>query len=124
MNSRRETVPAPRTGGRESTIAEVRPHPPQAIVGVAQTRRNKSRCRNRAATLEQLREVIERRVDRACTRCAMGLAASGEHQDLKLDALCIGISAGPGYLPTQESTNASKRVDAAVVLHKWCIVHI
>src|SRR6218665_2414921 len=26
MNSRRETVPASRTSGRESTIAEVRPH--------------------------------------------------------------------------------------------------
>src|SRR6218665_1856942 len=39
----------------------------QVIVDVAQTRRNESQCSNRAAILEQLREVIERRVDRACT---------------------------------------------------------
>src|SRR6218665_1381551 len=37
----------------------------QVIVDVAQTRRNESRCSNRAGTLDQLREVIERRVDRA-----------------------------------------------------------
>src|SRR6218665_2697900 len=39
----------------------------QVIVDVAQTRRNESRCSNRAGTLEQLREVIGRRVDRACS---------------------------------------------------------
>ena len=49
------------------------------IVAVTRTRRNESRCSNRAGTLEQLREVIERRVGRACTRCGMGLAAGGEH---------------------------------------------
>src|SRR6218665_2980712 len=51
----------------------------QVIVDVAQTQRNESQCSNRAGTLEQLGEVIERRVDRVCTQCGMGLAASGEH---------------------------------------------
>ena len=89
-NNRRETVPAPRTGDRENTITKVRPHPPhapgdrssQVVVAVARTRRNESQCSNRTGrpTLEQLREVIEKRVDRACTRCGMKLAASGEHR--------------------------------------------
>src|SRR6218665_710307 len=35
------------------------------IVAVIRTRRNESRCSNRAGTLEQLREVKERRVGRA-----------------------------------------------------------
>src|SRR6218665_3188543 len=52
----------------------------QVIIDVAQTRRNESQCSNRAGTLEQLHEVIERRVDRDCTRCGMGLAASEEHR--------------------------------------------
>src|SRR6218665_1964950 len=43
------------------------------IVVVIRTRRNESRCSNRAGTLGQLREVKERRVGRACTRCGMGL---------------------------------------------------
>ena len=51
----------------------------QMIVALARIRRNKTQCSNRAGTLEQLREAIEKRVDRACTRCGMGLAASGEH---------------------------------------------
>src|SRR6218665_3962611 len=46
----------------------------QVSVDVAQTRRNESQCSNRAGTLEQLREVIERRVDRACTNCLMAWA--------------------------------------------------
>jgi len=49
------------------------------IVAVIRTRRNESRRSNRAGTLEQLHEVKERRVGRACTRCGVGLAASGEH---------------------------------------------
>src|SRR6218665_1143488 len=36
----------------------------QVIVDVAQTRRNESQCSNCAGTLEQLREVIERRSSR------------------------------------------------------------
>jgi len=36
-------------------------------------------CSNRANTLEQLHAVIESRVNRACTRYGMGLAARGEH---------------------------------------------
>src|SRR6218665_2298796 len=52
----------------------------QVIVDVVQKRRNEPRCSYRAGTLEQLREVIGRRVDRACTRCGMGLAASEEHR--------------------------------------------
>ena len=34
MNSRRETVPASRTSGRESTIVEVRRHPPHPEIGL------------------------------------------------------------------------------------------
>src|SRR6218665_1866361 len=86
-NNRRETIPTSRTGGRESTIAKVRLHPlhteisqsSQVIAVVARTRGNEFKCRNRANTLEQVHVVIERRVDRACTRCGMGLAASAEH---------------------------------------------
>src|SRR6218665_2357217 len=42
------------------------------IVAVIRTRRNQSRRSNCAGTLEQLREVKERRVGRACTQCGMG----------------------------------------------------
>src|SRR6218665_3761930 len=84
-DNRRETVPTSRTGSRECTIAKVSLHPPHTeisppmIVAVIRTRRNQSRRSNRAGTLEQLHEVKERRVGRACTRCGMGLATSGEH---------------------------------------------
>src|SRR6218665_3732634 len=50
-----------------------------AHVIVARTRRNELQCSNLSNTLEQLSVVIERRVDRACTRCGMVMAASGEH---------------------------------------------
>src|SRR6218665_281279 len=53
----------------------------QVIAVAARTRRNELQCSNLANTLEQLRVVIERRVDRACTRCGMGLAASEEHHE-------------------------------------------
>src|SRR6218665_1203061 len=55
----------------------------QVIAVVARTQRNELQCSNlaNANTREQLRVVIERRVDRACTRCGMGLAASGEHHE-------------------------------------------
>src|SRR6218665_2112785 len=53
----------------------------QVIAVAARTRSNELQCSNLANTLEQLRVVIERRVDRACTRCGMGLAASGEHNE-------------------------------------------
>src|SRR6218665_3551739 len=53
----------------------------QVIAVVARTRRNELQCSNLANTREQLRVVIERGVDRACTRCGMGLAASGEHHE-------------------------------------------
>ena len=63
--------------------AEVRLHPPknidqssQVIAVVARTRGNELECNNRANTRELLRVVIERRVDRACTRCGMGLHGS------------------------------------------------
>src|SRR6218665_3837759 len=79
-DNRRENAPTSRTGSRECTIAEMRPHQSSPmIVAVTQMRRKESRRSNRAGTLEQLRAVKERRVGRACTRCGMGLAASGEH---------------------------------------------
>src|SRR6218665_2302102 len=53
----------------------------QVIAVVARTRRNELQCSNLANTQEKLRVVIERRVDRACTRCGIGLAASGEHHE-------------------------------------------
>jgi len=56
-------------------------HSSQRIIAVAWMQRNESQCSNRASTLEQLRDVIEKRVDRACTQCRMGLAASGEHHE-------------------------------------------
>src|SRR6218665_3032840 len=39
----------------------------QVIAVVARTQRNELQCNNLANTREQLRVVIERRVDRACT---------------------------------------------------------
>src|SRR6218665_1160035 len=53
----------------------------QAIAVAARTQRNELQCSNLVNTREQLRVVIERRVDRACTQCGMGLAASGEHHE-------------------------------------------
>src|SRR6218665_1382557 len=53
----------------------------EVIAVVAQTQRNELQRSNLANTQEQLRVVIERRVDRACTRCGMGLAASGEYHE-------------------------------------------
>src|SRR6218665_3215770 len=53
----------------------------QVIAVAARMRRNELQCSNLANTLEQRHVVIERRVDRACTRCEMGLAASGEHHE-------------------------------------------
>src|SRR6218665_2969917 len=43
----------------------------QVIAVVARTRRNELQCSNLANTREQLHAVIERRIDRACTRRGM-----------------------------------------------------
>src|SRR6218665_419051 len=59
----------------ESSSSAHGDHSSPMIVAVIRTRRNQSRRSNRAGTLEQLRVVIERRIDRACNRCGMGLAA-------------------------------------------------
>src|SRR6218665_1454280 len=59
------------------------------IVVVIRTRRNESRCSNRAGTLGQLREVKERRVGRACTRCGMGLQPVKNITEERRDVLIL-----------------------------------
>src|SRR6218665_3837127 len=63
----------------ESSSSTRGDQPSPVIAAITRTRRNELQCSNLANTREHLRVVIERRVDRVCTRCGIGLAASGEH---------------------------------------------